>query len=47
MRCEFLFLGINLCMYENGGVGLKKKERRRRTKKQKKNVGVGLKKERK
>ena len=31
----FLFLGINLCMYENGGVGLKKKERRRRTKKKK------------
>ena len=27
MRCGFLFLGINLCMYENGGVGLKKKER--------------------
>ena len=21
MRCGFLFLGINLCMYENGGVG--------------------------
>ena len=26
----FLFLGINLCMYENGGVGLKKKERKKK-----------------
>ena len=30
MRCGFLFLGINLCMYENGGVGLKKKERKKK-----------------
>ena len=47
MRCGFLFLGINLCMYENGGVGLKKKERKRKKKNKKnkkKNVGVGLKK---
>ena len=29
MRCGFLFLSINLCMYENGGVGLKKKERKK------------------
>ena len=34
MRCGFLFMGINLCMYENGGVGSeeerkKEKERRR------------------
>ena len=40
MRCGFLFLGINLCMYENGGVGLKKKERKkekeRRTRRRKK-----------
>ena len=30
MRCRFLFLGINLCMYENGEVGLKKKERKKK-----------------
>ena len=36
MRCGFLFLGINLCMYENGGVGLKKKERKRKKKNKKK-----------
>ena len=53
MRCGFLFLGINLCMYENGGVGLKKKERKKKKEEEeeeepkKKNVGVGLKKERK
>ena len=42
MRCGFLFLGINLCMYENGGVDLKKKEEE-----EEKNVGVGLKKKEK
>ena len=50
MRCGFLFLGINLCMYENGGVGLKKKERKKKKEEEeeeKKNVGVGLKKEKK
>ena len=36
MRRGFLFLGINLCMYENGGVGLKKKERKRKKKNKKK-----------
>ena len=30
MRCGFLFLGINLCMYENGGVDLKNKERKKK-----------------
>ena len=44
-RCKWIGrtkMGINLCMYKNGGVGLKKKERkkekerRRRTKKKKK-----------
>ena len=32
MRCGFLFMGINLCMYENGGVGSeeeRKKEKER------------------
>ena len=47
MRCGFLFLGINLCMYENGGVGLKKKERKKKKEEGKKNVGVGLKKKEK
>ena len=50
MRCGFLFLGINLCMYENGGVGLKKKERKKKKEEEEeeeKNVGVGLKKEKK
>ena len=39
MRREFLFLGINVCVYENGRVGLKKerkKEKERRRKKKKK-----------
>ena len=48
MRCGFLFLGINLCMYENGGVGLKKKERKKKKEEEKKkNIGVGLKKKEK
>ena len=51
MRCGFLFLGINLCMYENGGVDLKNKERKKKKEeeeqKKKKTVGVGLKKKEK
>ena len=48
MRCGFLFLGINLCMYENGGVGLKKKERKKKKEEEKKkSIGVGLKKKEK
>ena len=31
-----MFLGINLCMYENGGVGLKKKERKKKKEEEKK-----------
>ena len=45
-----MFLGINLCMYENGGVDLKKKERKKKKEEEeeeKKNVGVGLKKKEK
>ena len=30
MRCGFFFLNINLCMYENGGVGLKKLEKKKK-----------------
>ena len=48
MRCGFLFLGINLCMYENGGVGMKKKERKKKKEEEKKkSIGVGLKKKEK
>ena len=47
MRCGFLFLGINLCMYENGGVGLKKKERKKKKEEGKKKRWSGSEEERK